>query len=106
MKTRCYCVKCKKHPLDSTKFNKYMTGFHEGSIILSEYEIQGMEVDCFDPVLVASFDFGLNPYDFEFSKTAYGNGVSLTFTMHDGKAVYATCGNEELINRRKSNSRE
>ena len=95
MNTRCYCVKFKKHPLYSTKFNKYKTGFHEGSIILPEYEAQGIKVDCLDPVLNSFFDCGLNPYDFEFSETAYDNGASLTFTIHDGKAVYATCGNEE-----------
>lgn len=80
----------------SKKFDEYMTGFYEGFGILSEFETQGMEVDCLDPVLNCHFDFGLNTLDFEFSKTAYGDGESLTFTVHNGRAVYATCGNEEL----------
>ncbi len=103
MNTRCYCVWCKKNPLDPTKFYKYMTEFDEGSIILPEYQIQGIEMDCFDPVLNTSSDLGLNPYDFKFSETAYGNAVSLAFTIHDGKAVYATCGNEELYKLKTSN---
>jgi hypothetical protein len=103
MKTKCYCVWCKKHPLDPTNYCNYMTEFDEGSIILAEYQNQGIEVDCFDPVLKTSSDFGLNPYDFVFSETAYGKGVSLSFAIHDGKAVYATCGNEELYKLKTSN---
>ena len=97
MKTICYCVKCKKHPLYSKKFDEYMTGFYEGFDILSEYETQGIEVDCLDPVLSSHIDYDLNPFDFEFSRTAYGGDEeSLTFTIHNDSVVYATCGNEEL----------
>jgi hypothetical protein len=103
MKTTCYCVYCKHHPLFEERHNlKVLTGWTVGSWILSsDYKLQGEDVDCLEPVTDA-YDYSvldLNPIEeYEFETTAYNDGCAETGFEINGDGfdlkVYANCKNE------------
>ncbi len=95
MKTKCYCVGCKKHPLHSKRkeFKKWYTGFYPGYFVDHKYDEQGVDVDCLMPESSAS-DY-VNLDDFEYPITAYGDGSVVTGAEVPGLIIYATCKNEE-----------
>lgn len=98
MKTRCYCIFCPKHPKHSQRNNlgEILTGYSADKTIIGDYEHQASEVDCLNPRSDAFVMHDLDPDDFKYPITAYGDGCSETgFYYHFALTLYATCGNEE-----------
>jgi hypothetical protein len=103
MKTTCYCIYCKHHPLFEQRNElSTLTGWTVGKMIYKlEYVQQGKEVDCLEPVTDA-YDYSvldLNPIEeYEFETTAYNDGCSETGFEINGDGfdlkVYACCKNE------------
>ncbi len=95
MKTTCYCVYCKKHPL----YGKADDFEHPGSYFAGDFydgdKKFGKEVDCLEPVSSAFDDLPIEPEEFDYPITAYGDGV--TSTGHEGRGfiIFAHCGAEE-----------
>jgi len=98
--TTCYCVGCKKHPLHAQrmKFKKWVTGFTLGKIVWNEFKEQGAKVNCLLPESNAFYELGVEPTDFKYEITAYGDGNSVTGVDGNGYEIYAVCGNEEHEN--------
>lgn len=96
MKTKCYCVGCKRHPLHSKRkeFKKWLTGYSPDSLIVTnEYENQAAIVDCLKPTSGADEYVDLD--DFDYPVTAYGDGAAITGCDLPGLIIYANCGNED-----------
>ena len=95
MKTKCYCVGCKKHPLHNKRneLGKWFTGYHPENFVESKFEVQGADVDCLKPESAAE-DY-LRLEDFEYPITAYGDGAAITGCALPGITIFANCGNEE-----------
>jgi hypothetical protein len=55
----------------------------------------GVEVDCLDPVSDAFDVLDVDPSDYDFETTAYGDGVSITGIDQDSFRIWANCGNEK-----------
>ncbi len=95
MKTKCYCVYCKKHPLFIEKKDfKVVTGFQVGNYV-SDMFTSGRDVNCLNPISDAFDDFDIDPENYEFPITAYGDGISQTGFEGRGYIIYANCDNEE-----------
>lgn len=97
MKTKCYCIFCKKHPLhkEQDKFKDWLVGWEPGNFIKLEFKDQGKEVDCLEPVSEAFYELGREPEEFEYPVTAYGDGNADTGVEGPGFIIYACCTNEE-----------
>ena len=95
MKTKCYCVYCSKHPLHNKRkeFKKILTGFSPDHFIGSEFDEQAADVDCLEVESAADGYVDLNDFDYE--KTAYGDGCAVTGSDAPGLLLYASCGNED-----------
>lgn len=96
MKTRCYCVGCKLHPLHArrSEFKAWVTGWDLNKFILGDEEIQGADVTCLNPMSDAFDDLDINPNEHEFPVTAYCDMAETGFAGH-GYNVYAICANED-----------
>jgi len=97
MKTKCYCVSCKNHPLFSQrkKFKEYLTGFEPGHFIMPTFDKQAADVDCLEPESDAFYNYDIDTKDQDFPVTAYGDGGSATGFIDNGITIYAYCGKEE-----------
>lgn len=97
MKTKCYCLGCKNHPLHS-KRNEYqwLVGWSPDKMVFSHP--YGTEVDCLDPVSDAFDIFWEDPEDFEYPITAYGDGCAITGFQENGITLVAFCKNEDHEN--------
>lgn len=97
MKTKCYCIYCKYHPLhaEREKFDT-LAGWHVGDWIWDKkYLEQGKNVDCLDPQSDA-FDFLMDgPCDFDYPVTAYGDGLAVTGFDEDDLKVNGYCAKEK-----------
>lgn len=101
MKTTCYCIFCKKHPLHKD----YMEGKldEEGvrvpvgdSLIYKPEEIAaGKEVDCLDPDSDAFYELKVEAEDFDWPETHYIDGYAGTETIGPGFEIYASCEAED-----------
>jgi hypothetical protein len=101
MKTKCYCVGCKRHPLHDKRkeLSPWVVGWEPDRIIFGENaKSQGAEVDCLEPVSGAFSHLVGEIDDYEYPITAYGDGCSITGFQEDGMTVVATCGNEDHEN--------
>ena len=98
MKTMCFCVGCKKHPLHEQRDEfDWLNGWRPGRIIYEEeYKKQGIDVDCLEPG-GSIFDF-LSKEDYEFPITAYGDGMAITGFSNGSMIATAYCKNEEHEN--------
>lgn len=97
MKTTCYCIYCPHHPLFEKRHDiKFPTGFFVGEFIREGYEA-GVEVDCLQPDSPAFSELNIDPDDYEFPKTAYGDGSSQTGFSGHGFEIQAYCDNEEYV---------
>ena len=95
MKTKCYCVYCPKHPLYEERYEiVFPRGYEPGNLIWGEADESGREVDCLKPGSEAFFELDIEPEDYEYPITAYGDGCSITGFQGEGFTVYATCMNE------------
>ncbi len=64
-------------------------------ICQSKYDAHKREVDCLEPVCEAITDGIIDPLDYDFPTTAYGDGISQTgFDRVGGLSLFAYCGNE------------
>jgi hypothetical protein len=98
MKTKCYCIFCTKHPLHNKQkeFKEVLTGYDPSvGLIGSEFDEQGKEVDCLQPLSNAFYELGREPEDFAWKITAYGDGCAITGVEGTGFTIFANCGNEE-----------
>jgi len=97
MNTKCYCVLCKRHPLykNNKKWKNVYAGFDIGKFIPKEFDKHGKDVECLHPVSSAFDELDLDPDDFKWEGTAYGDGCSLTFVNKAGYTIMANCGSEE-----------
>lgn len=97
MKTKCYCVGCPKHPLFENRHSYvFYTGFDVGDTIWKKEDlVQGVDVDCLEPVSDAFDDLDINPKEHDFPITAYGDGCSITGFDGRGYTIVANCENEE-----------
>lgn len=98
MKTRCYCLHCKNHPKHAIRasFDRCVTGFEAGNFIMPEYDEQSAIVNCLEPSCGAIRDEIIDPEDYGFPITAYGDGSSETgFYNRNGLSIHATCANEQ-----------
>lgn len=100
MKTLCYCVGCKKHPLHDKRneFKNWVTGWTPDSFIWDEQKKQGAEVDCLEVDSRFMFENDMSPEDYDFPITAYGDGTSLTGFIKYGTMITGICANEEHEN--------
>ena len=100
MTTTCYCIGCKKHPLHAERkdFKNLLTGYLPGRMIPAELKNQGVQVDCLLPDSSAFAELDVEPKDFTFKVTAYGDGGSITGVDGSGYEIYAVCGNEDHEN--------
>lgn len=93
MKTNCFCIGCKKHPMHSKRTDcEWITGFFPGDWIGGE---TGETVDCLSPESDAFDLFDIDPSNFEFRITAYCDGSSMTGFNEDGIRLEAYCENEQ-----------
>lgn len=101
MKTKCYCIGCKRHPLHHRRNEaQWITGWYPGRILFLQNERwQGVEVDCLKPESII-FDewFFDDAEDFDYPVTAYGDGCAITGFIHHGSVIMAFCGNEDHEN--------
>ncbi len=97
MKTKCYCIFCKKHPLhDKQKeFKDWLTGWDVGNFIDSKYNETCAEVNCLNPDSDAFDELDLTPSNLRFPITAYGDGFAVTGFEGNGFTIYASCKNED-----------
>ncbi len=64
-------------------------------ICKSQYDAHKQEVNCLEPVCEAITDGIIDPLDYDFPTTAYGDGISQTgFDQVGGLSLFAYCGNE------------
>lgn len=98
MKTTCYCIYCPNHPQFEERhtLGSPVTGFTASKTIWQDkYNSHKAEVDCLLPQSDAFYVHNLDPEDFNYPTTAYGDGCSETgFYNYYGLTLYATCGNE------------
>ena len=100
MKTKCYCVGCKLHPLHDKRneFSEkgWVTGFDVGNFIWSKKE-QGVDVECLIPESPAFDDLDIDPKNHEFPVTAYGDGNTVTGYESDDYSyvIRAYCASED-----------
>ena len=98
LKTDCYCIYCPNHPLFNQRHDlgQPVTGFTASKMICqSKYDAHKREVDCLEPVCEAITDGIIDPLDYDFPTTAYGDGISQTgFDQVGGLSLFAYCGNE------------
>jgi len=97
MKTKCYCVNCKKHPLHdkANSFKDILTGWEPDRWVGTSYQEQGVDVNCLKPESEA-FDYAwLNVDGFDYPITAYGDGCAITGFCKPMIEVQAFCGNED-----------
>lgn len=98
MKTMCYCIYCPRHPLFENRHNlDCPAGWTVGRAIYGKEALVGKEVNCLNPDSAAFDNFNLNPEDFEYEITAYGDGLSMTGCMEDGIEIWGYCKNERCI---------
>ena len=71
------------------------TGFRAGSFISNRYEHHASQVDCLKPISDAFEDYFLDPEDFDYPITAYGDGSAETGFRSNSLVLYAGCGSEE-----------
>jgi len=97
MKTKCYCIFCVHHPLhDKQKeFKEITTGYKPGLMVKSEFDDQGIEVECLRPVSDAFYELGRESEDFKWEVTAYGDGCAITGVKGIGYTIWANCKNEK-----------
>jgi len=97
MKTKCYCIFCKKHPLHSKRkeFKDVLAGWDVEDFISSDYENQGTTVHCLSPSSDAFYELGREETDFTYPVTAYGDGIAITGVGGPGYLIRCVCGNEE-----------
>ena len=98
--THCYCIYCPNHPLfeQRHKLGSPVTGFDPTKFILNDYKHHGAFVDCLEPKSSAFHSpWNLDPDDFDYPVTAYGDGVSETGLYTAGLTLHASCGNETYI---------
>lgn len=97
MRTKCYCTSCKNHPkFEQNALLGYPpTGFLPDRYIDDRYEPHAAEVDCLKPVSDAFERYFLDPEDFEYPVTAYGDGSAETGFSSNCLVLYAGCGNEQ-----------
>lgn len=101
MKTRCYCTYCPNHPKFEQRHSlgSPPTGFCAGRYIPSNFAPHGAEVDCLQPVSKAfGFPWELDPNDFDYPVTAYGDGSAESGMDTAWLTLYAGCGNEKYQN--------
>ncbi len=102
MKTNCYCTSCKNHPKHE---QRAFLGFPPVGYAADkhppefEFEQHAAVVDCLKPVCFAIEDGAIDPDDFLFPITAYGDGASETGFYYQGcLTLLANCGNEDHEN--------
>jgi len=97
MKTKCYCIFCKRHPLYGQKFEEWVAGWYPGKFIYNDHEEKktGVEVDCLEPEHYVFDEYDIDMEQFEFPITAYGDGCALTGFSEPGIEMTTTCLNEE-----------
>jgi len=98
MKTKCYCFWCKKHPLHSEKDkitsreSGEVVGFNNYPHINSQL---GRDVNCLEPISNAFDELSIDPKDFDWNYTSYGDGSSYTEVDGGSFQISAICKNEE-----------
>jgi len=97
MKTTCYCIFCKKHPLHGQKFEEWVVGWYPGKFLYNDHEERktGVGVDCLEPDETIFYDYEIDMEQFEFPITAYGDGYALTGFSEPGIEMTTWCLNEE-----------
>jgi hypothetical protein len=98
MKTKCYCVGCKLHPLhDKRKEFSWVTGWEPGRFIWANEQLkQGVDVNCLSPESEAfSHLWEDNPTKYEYPITAYDDGYAATGFELDGLVLNAHCEHED-----------
>ena len=94
MRTKCYCTHCPKHPKFDVRhsFEYPVTGFEVHKFISPDFDDQAATVNCLEPFCGAIKDGTIDPEDYDFPVTAYGDGSSYTgFWNIDGLSVHAVC---------------
>lgn len=96
MKTKCYCTSCPNHPKFKQRheLGSPPTGFRANYSIPYNFDPHAAEVDCLKPVSQAFEDYFLEPDEFDYPLTAYGDGEAVTGYYSWWLTLNAGCDNE------------
>lgn len=96
MKTKCFCIGCKSHPLHAKRkeFREWVTGNDGGGIWKSGQVDQGVDVECLSPVSDAFDKLGIDSDDIDTPYIAYGDGISLGYYRGSMFELWYNCENE------------
>jgi hypothetical protein len=97
MKTKCFCIGCKKHPLHDkrTEFKDWVVLGYCSEPYKEEHEKQGCDVNCFEASSSAE-EYLLNFIEsFDFELCYYNDGVSYSYFEDRDITIHATCNNED-----------
>lgn len=102
MKTSCYCIFCHNHPKFSQRYSLGVpvTGYSPLKYNPnSDHDSHKAEVDCLEPHSPSIENGTIDPDDYDFPVTAYGDGISQTGFYNNDLVLFACCVNEkhELI---------
>ena len=96
MKTKCYCIGCKLHPLHDKRGKlPWYVGWDIHRITMRDYSDSAADVNCLKPESKFFDEFLSDPGDFDWPVTAYGDGEADTGHDAEGFTIYAVCGNED-----------
>lgn len=99
MKTTCYCIGCKKHPLHEKRNEfEWLSGWSVGDYIPFKYKEQGKQVNCLIPDGESFEQLDLDPDDFDYPITAYDDGFAATGVDTYGYTLRLYCNQEEHEN--------
>lgn len=97
MRSKCYCTSCPNHPKFSQRHSlgNPPTGYRADRYFGDRFEVHEAEVDCLQPVSQAFEDYLLDPTDFDYPITAYGDGEAVTGYTSFYLTIHAGCDNEQ-----------
>lgn len=97
MKTLCYCIGCKKHPLHDMRNTKNARWIHSHPYMPEDLAM-GKEVECLE-IDSRAFSEGYildEPDTFEWDEVVYGDGQAMTeANPNPALTIRAVCGNED-----------
>lgn len=95
MKTTCYCIGCKRHPLHNKRDTLvWITDGHRSIYDKKEKE-SGSEVNCFEPLSAFYDETDIPKDEYQFDSCMYGGGYSQAKSEQMGFTIFAHCENED-----------
>ncbi len=101
MNTKCYCTYCPNHPKFAQRhtLGSPVTGYSPLKYNPDDnYDAHAAEVNCLKPMSISIDNGTIDPDDYDFPITAYGDGCSMTGFNGSDLVLFAHCANEEYEN--------